>query len=83
MWSPSIRSPQLSRGAGMDACECSGGARPEVSGPSITTGSLALRAGPLGNVVPSGPVARGAGHVGDRASAKRQNYISFETIAII
>ncbi|KAJ1126078.1 hypothetical protein NDU88_004491 [Pleurodeles waltl] len=27
MWSPSLRSPQLSRGAGMDACECSGGAR--------------------------------------------------------
>ncbi|KAJ1135771.1 hypothetical protein NDU88_002202 [Pleurodeles waltl] len=27
MWSPSLRSPQLSWGAGMDACECSGGAR--------------------------------------------------------
>ncbi|KAJ1123159.1 hypothetical protein NDU88_001632 [Pleurodeles waltl] len=34
------------------------GPGPEVSGPSITTGSLALRAGPLGNVFPSGPVTR-------------------------
>ncbi|KAJ1164292.1 hypothetical protein NDU88_004737 [Pleurodeles waltl] len=31
---------------------------PEVSGPGVTTGSLALRARPLGNVVPSGPVTR-------------------------
>ncbi|KAJ1163012.1 hypothetical protein NDU88_003475 [Pleurodeles waltl] len=54
MWSPSLRSPQLSRGAGMDACECSGGARAG----DVTTGSLALRAEPLGNVVPSRPVAR-------------------------
>ncbi|KAJ1127811.1 hypothetical protein NDU88_006204 [Pleurodeles waltl] len=34
------------------------GPRPEVSGPSVTSGSLVLPVGPLGNVVPSGPVAR-------------------------
>ncbi|KAJ1164294.1 hypothetical protein NDU88_004739 [Pleurodeles waltl] len=34
------------------------GPGPEVSSPSVTTGSLALRARPLGNVVPSGPVTQ-------------------------
>ncbi|KAJ1197668.1 hypothetical protein NDU88_001524 [Pleurodeles waltl] len=42
----------------MDACECSGGARAGSLRPERHTGSLALRTGPLGNVVPSGPVTR-------------------------
>ncbi|KAJ1192214.1 hypothetical protein NDU88_001526 [Pleurodeles waltl] len=66
MWSPSLRSPQLSRGAGIDACE--------GSGPSVTTGSLALRAGPLGNVVPqwSRDPARGKEEMKERGSQEQR-----------
>ncbi|KAJ1192764.1 hypothetical protein NDU88_002070 [Pleurodeles waltl] len=58
MWSPSLRSPQLSRGAGMDACECSGGAQARSLRPERHNRKPRAPCGPLGNVVPSGPVAR-------------------------
>ncbi|KAJ1154793.1 hypothetical protein NDU88_007536 [Pleurodeles waltl] len=51
MWSPSLRTPQPSRGAGMDACECSGGARAGSLRPERHNRKPRAPCGPLGNEV--------------------------------
>ncbi|KAJ1154792.1 hypothetical protein NDU88_007535 [Pleurodeles waltl] len=62
MWSPSLRTPQPSRGAGMDACECSGGARPGSLRPERHNRKPRAPCGAAGKYS-SGDLSRGHSHV--------------------